>query len=102
VVELVREKGVTLEMCPTSNRQTHAVEDMSRYPLRDFLAKGVRVTLNTDDMGIEGTTLAEEFGYMERDFGLTAEEERTLLRNSVDAAFTSQEVKAQLREQLGL
>ncbi len=102
VVELVREKGVTLEMCPTSNRQTHAVEDMSRYPLRDFLAKGVRVTLNTDDMGIEGTTLAEEFGYMERDFGLTAEEERTLLGNSVDAAFTSREVKAQLREQLGL
>jgi adenosine deaminase len=102
VVELVREKGVTLEMCPTSNRQTHAVEDMSRYPLRDFLAKGVRATLNTDDMGIEGTTLADEFGYMERDFGLTAEEERTLLRNSVDAAFTSQEVKAQLREQLGL
>ncbi|MBP3885694.1 MAG: adenosine deaminase [Olsenella sp.] len=101
-VELVCEKGVTLEMCPTSNRQTHAVEDMSRYPLVDFLNQGVKVTLNTDDMGIEGTTLADEFRYMERDFGLTAEQERTLLRNSVDAAFTSQEVKDQLRERLGL
>ena len=53
-------------MCPTSNRQTHAVEDMSKYPFMDYLNQGIKVTLNTDDMGIERTTLANEFRYMEK------------------------------------
>ena len=102
VVALVKEKGIVLEMCPTSNRQTHAVEDMSAYPFMDYLNGGVKVTLNTDDMGIEGTTLADEFRYMEENFGLTAAQEKQLLANAVDAAFTTEEVKNQLREQLDL
>ena len=36
VVNLIREKGITLEMCPTSNRQTHAIPDMKQYPLVRF------------------------------------------------------------------
>ena len=102
VVEQLKEKDIFLEMCPTSNRQTHAVEDMSSYPLIDYLHKGIKVTLNTDDMGIEGTTLADEFRYMEREFGLTPKQEQILLQNAVDGAFTTEEVKNRLREQLGI
>lgn len=102
VIEMLKEKGIALEMCPTSNRQTHAVEDMSQYPFMDYLSKGLAVTLNTDDMGIEGTTLADEFRYMEKNFGLTARQEKQLLENAVDSAFTTDEVKKQLRKELGL
>jgi len=102
VLKLLKEKGITLEMCPTSNRQTHAVEDMSKYPLADYLNYGIRVTLNTDDMGIEGTTLADEFRYVEKHYNITVEQEQILLSNAVDAAFTSKEVKDELRSQLGL
>ena len=102
VVRLVKEKGVVLEMCPTSNRQTHAIPDMSSYPLTDYLNEGIKVTLNTDDMGIEGTTLADEYRYMEQKFHLTAEQEKILLRNAVDAAFTTNEVKDELKDLLEL
>lgn len=102
VLQLVKERGVTLEMCPTSNRQTHALEDMTNYPLVSYMDQGISVTLNTDDMGIEGTTLANEYRYMEKLLQLTPEQERTLLRNSIKAAFTTEEVKAQLRSELGL
>ena len=102
VEELVKDKGIYLEMCPTSNRQTHAVEDMSDYPLIDYLNNGINVTLNTDDMAIEGTTLADEFRYMEREFGLTPEQEKIMLANSVNAAFTSENVKNELRKELGI
>ena len=91
-----------LEMCPTSNRQTHAIKDMSSYPLIDYLNEGIKVTLNTDDMGIEGTTLADEYRYMEREFHLTAEQEKILLQNAVDAAFTTDTVKDELRNRLGV
>ncbi len=100
LLDLVVERGITLEMCPTSNRQTHAVESMDDYPFMRYLEKGVRVTLNTDDPGIEGTTLAGEYRYMERTFGLTGEQEAVLLANAIDAAFTSGAVKAALRERL--
>lgn len=102
VESLVKEKGIYLEMCPTSNRQTHAVEVMNDYPLLDFLNQGIKVTLNTDDMAIEGTTMKQEFLYMEELFGLTNEQKNQILKNSIDAAFTSEVVKNQLRKELGL
>lgn len=101
-IRLVKEAGVTLEMCPTSNRQTHAIPDMSEYPFMDLLREGVKVTLNTDDPGIEGINLADEYRYMEREFQLTGEQEQIILANAVDAAFTSEGSKVRLRKLLGL
>ena len=65
VVALVKEKGVTLEMCPTSNVQTQAIDNLLEYPFMMYLDEGIKVTLNTDDMAIERTTLANEFRIME-------------------------------------
>lgn len=102
VESLVKEKGIYLEMCPTSNRQTHAIEDMNDYPLIDFLNKGIKVTLNTDDMAIEGTTIENEFVYMTELLGLTKEQKKQILKNSIEAAFTSEEVKEKLRKEMNL
>ena len=100
VIQLVKDTGVFLEMCPTSNRQTKAVEEMSAYPLKTFLEKGLKVTLNTDDPAIERTTLSREFQYMESLLNLTEEQKKQLLLNSVEAAFTSKDRKRKLKEQL--
>ena len=100
VVEQIRDRGITLEMCPTSNRQTHAIPDMKQYPLIPFLESGIRVTVNTDDMGIERTCLSKEFEYLRREFGLTKAQEKKLLLNAADAAFTSEETKEMLREKI--
>ena len=97
LVKTIREKGIFLEMCPTSNRQTNAVSDMSEYPFMEYLRSGIRVTLNTDDPGIEGTTLPDEFRYMENKFGLNDEDKKQLYLNAVSAAFTSEKVKEWLR-----
>ena len=100
VMQLVKDTGVFLEMCPTSNRQTKAVEEMSAYPLKTFLEKGLKVTLNTDDPAIERTTLSREFQYMESLLNLTEEQKKQLLPHSVEAAFTSKDRKQKLKEQL--
>lgn len=100
VKTLVKEKGIYLEMCPTSNRQTHAIENMDMYPLIDFLNEGIKVTLNTDDMAIEGTTIENEFLYMEKLLGLMIEQKNQILKNSIEAAFTSEAVKNELRKEL--
>jgi len=101
IVELIKNKGIPLEMCPTSNRLTHALREFNEYPFMNYLHKGIKVTLNSDDMAIERITLAHEHEYMKKYFGLTYEEEKTILINSVNAAFTTPEVKAELRKKLG-
>ena len=102
LTQLVIDRGIPFEMCPTSNRQTHAVESMDDYPLMDYLEKGIKVTLNTDDPAIEGTTLAGEYRYVEETFGLTQEQKMTLLKNAIDAAFTTESVKSALKEKISL
>ena len=103
IMQLVKEKGITLEMAPTSNRQTKTVANMkAEYPLKQFLQYGLKVTINTDDMAVEGTTLADEFRYIEREFGITPEEEKRMLGYAVAAAFTSEARKAELKKILAL
>ena len=79
-----------------------AVENMKEYPFIKYLNEGINVTLNTDDMAIEGITLEEEYRYMENEFGLTSEQKKIILNNAVDAAFTSAAVKEELKKELGL
>ena len=102
VVQLIKEKGIFLEMCPTSNIKTKALDDMNQFPFMDYLNNGIKVTLNTDDMAIARTTLANEFRYMENEFGLNYEQEKIILSNSIDAAFATDDVKQWLRNELGL
>lgn len=98
LLKLLCERKIPVEMCPTSNRQTKAVEDMSEYPMIEYLNAGIKVTINTDDPAIEGTKLSEEFSSMEKNFGLTKEQEKVLLENAVEAAFTSKERKQEMYE----
>lgn len=99
-MRLVRDRGIFLEMCPTSNRQTLAAEDMSRYPLKQFLEYGIKVTLNTDDMAICRTSMPEEFQYAEQKLGITESGKKQMLLNAADAAFTDSNTKELLKAQI--
>ena len=101
VVELIRERGITLEMCPTSNKQTCALKNMADFPLINFLNKGIKVTLNTDDMGISRTNIIEEYNYIETNFGLNYEQKKTMILNSINSAFTTGPIKRQLLSKFG-
>lgn len=86
VAQLARE-GVTLEICPTSNLQTHVVEDIHDYPLRKLFDAGVRVTLNTDNPTVSGTTLPREIALVQEALGFTDEEIALMQQHAREAAF---------------
>lgn len=100
VVQMIKNRGITLEMCPTSNRLTKAVCDMKKYPFMTYLNSNVKVTINTDDLAIEGTTITKEFQYMEKTFGLTRDKQIEILKTAADAAFTTEKVKAWLKKEI--
>ena len=61
LLALLREREVTLDVCPSSNVRTGAVASLAEHPLRELVEAGVRVTLNTDDPTFFHTTLTEEY-----------------------------------------
>lgn len=61
LLALLRERNVTLEVCPTSNLHTGVVLSWAQHPLRALWAEGLRVTLNTDDPAISAITLTDEY-----------------------------------------
>lgn len=89
-------EGVTLELCPTSNLNTSIFERIEDYPLRQLMAAGVRVTVNTDNMMVSGVSLASELEKLD----LTREEMRILAKNAAEASFASAEVKDWLNQQI--
>lgn len=61
---LVKETGVLLEMCPTSNIQTRAVGSYQEHPFLSFLEDGLSVSLNTDNMTVSDVTLVKELDHL--------------------------------------
>ncbi|BDU76145.1 adenosine deaminase family protein [Mesoterricola sediminis] len=59
LVELLAERRIPLDICPTSNFAL--VPDLGAHPLPRFLAAGVRCALGTDDPGVIPTTLPGEW-----------------------------------------
>ena len=96
LLQELKRRQTCLEMCPTSNRQTKAIENMEQYPSTDYLKMGICVTINTDDMAISRTTIQKEFSYVEKMYGLTEEQKERLFLNAVQSAFTTDERKKQL------
>lgn len=98
-VEEVREKGITLECCLTSNIQTRAFLSPEDHPLLPLLRSGVKVTVNTDNKTVSNTTIDREFRIL-KECGMTEEEKQEMLLNSVGAAFLSSEEKEKLARRM--
>ena len=80
-------EGVPVEVCPSSNIRTKAVDSLARHPLPRLLDAGVPVTLATDDPGMFHTDLNREYELVHEHFGLSKGDLADLARAGVRAAF---------------
>lgn len=96
VQELVKSKGVGIEMCPISNLQTKAVKSPADYPLREFLDRELLVTLNTDNRTVSGTSLTRELEFIRETYGIRDEEIVRCMKNAVQVSFADDGLKERL------
>ena len=96
------DRGIGIEMCPISNLQTKAVNSPSEYPIREFLNTGLKVSINTDNRTVSNTSLTKELQFIQNTYGIQEEEIRLMMKNAVDTAFATDEVKARLYSELGI
>jgi adenosine deaminase len=85
--EYVNDHRIALEICLTSNVQTHAVASYEEHPLRAYHDRGMNVVLNTDNRLMSGTTLTDEYLLAARHLDFTFEELAEIALNSFASAF---------------
>lgn len=92
--------GIPLEVCPSSNIATRAVERLEEHPITAFRDAGVRITVNSDDPPMFSTTLNDEYAIAADLLGLDENGLRDLAKAAVDASFAEEGFKQQLRAEI--
>ncbi len=100
LLQFLAEHQIPLEVCPTSNIATRAVTTLEEHPIRDMVAAGVLVTVNTDDPPMFGTDLNNEYAVAARLLDLDATGVAALAKNAVTASFIDAAGKAKLTAEI--
>ena len=93
VLNKVKEKNISLEVCPTSNVDTKAVLSYEKHPIKDLFLKGVKVTVNTDDRTVSNITLSKEYEKLKEYFNFSDEEFLQMNLNAISSSFMNEDEK---------
>jgi adenosine deaminase len=83
----LRDRGVTLDLCPTSNVQAAMYDTLADHPLPYLLRAGVPVTLSTDDRTVSDLTLVREYEHAHDVLGVSLAELWRTNMHALHAAF---------------
>ena len=89
LMDYLAENEIGIESNLTSNVQTTTVKSYHEHPIKQFLAHGIKATINTDDPGISAIDISYEYDYAAVEAKLTLDEIHTAQRNALDSAFLS-------------
>ena len=89
LMDYLAENEIGIESNLTSNVQTTTVKSYHEHPIKQFLAHGIKATINTDDPGISAIDISYEYDYAAVEAKLTIDEIHTAQRNALDSAFLS-------------
>jgi adenosine deaminase len=98
----VRDRGIALEICPSSNLQTGAIanfgEGIENHPLDMLYQLGFNVTINTDNRLMSGVTLTDEFELLVETFDYDLDDLLELTLNAAESSFLPLDEKEALVE----
>lgn len=100
LMHLLGERGITLEVCPTSNLRTRVVSRLDQHPIAQLRAAGLRVTVNSDDPTFFHCSLTSELRLLHDNLGWTPNTLRDLQLVAADNAFLDADARAALCAQL--
>ena len=83
----VRDKRIPLELCPSSNVQTGAAPSIAEHPIGLLRDLRFRVTVNTDNRLMSGTSMSREMALLVEAFGYGWAELQWFTVNAMKSAF---------------
>jgi adenosine deaminase len=100
LLEILCDRGIPLEICPTSNLMTRSVAQLEDHPLMQFFQAEVPFTINSDDPVYFSTDLNREYELTQQTFELSDVDMVQILLNSFQHSFASDELKSFAKEEL--
>ena len=91
IMKYIKQKEVTLELCPTSNWLTLAVETTAAHPFRELMEYGIKTTINSDDPGTFNINLTHEYELLQNEHRFTLEEFEACNMYAAQASFLPSE-----------
>ncbi|MGI9175841.1 MAG: adenosine deaminase [Rhodothermales bacterium] len=101
LMQYAADHQIPLEVCPTSNVQTHVVESLAAHPLRQYVEVGVPVTINTDNRLFSRTSVTEELWRVHQQCGIGEAHLREIVHNGFRYAFLPWAEKQDLLATIG-
>ncbi|MBK9208739.1 MAG: adenosine deaminase [Anaerolineales bacterium] len=96
VVELIKERNITLEVNPWSNYLTNSVRTIEEHPLKKLFDLGVRVTINSDDPEVLETNVNNEYRIAHEILGMSMEEIAACNRFAFESSFIEESAKQRI------
>ena len=100
VVALLRERQVTLEMCPTSNERLRNVSSYNDHPLLALDDLGVLVTINSDCPTYFGVNLSGELSRLSTGRQVTIRQLKRWTQNGARQAMLDESTRSNLMAEL--
>ncbi len=94
LVARLADSRIALTVCPLSNLKLCVFDDMTRHTLKDLLDQGVAVMINSDDPAYFGGYVNANYFAIVDALKLDDHKVYTLLRNSLEASFVTDEERA--------
>lgn len=101
LLDYLRDRGITLELCPTSNLRLGLVTSAAAHPLRALVEHGVAVTINSDDPMLLDTDISRELALAAQVLGGGDGALQRLLAAAARAAFLPEAERQTLERAVG-
>lgn len=95
LAQYVLDHRIPIEICLSSNVHTGATPDLARHPFPHYMAKGYRVTLNTDNRLMSRTSMTDELMTAVEHFGCTLDQLEKITINGMKSAFAHYDERIQ-------
>jgi len=92
--------GIPLDVCPTSNVRLGVAASLPAHPIEALRRKGVRVSVNTDDPVLFGSTVDGEYRDCAAAFGWTPADVGAIARTSIESCFADAGLRQDLLRDL--
>jgi adenosine deaminase len=100
IMARVVKEGIMLSLCPTSNVLLRCVETMKDVPIRKFLDKGVKFSINSDDPAYFRAYILDNFCAVQDAFELNTSDWNTICTNAIEGSWCEQSRKKELLDEL--
>jgi len=98
---MVKDRGISLELCPTSNIFLGLFKDMNSHPFPKFYEAGIKVSINSDDPPFMSTTLAQEYQRVQESYNYSDATMNAITKMAIESAFVDEKTRKELLAKIG-